>query len=218
MMMGGRRLFLVGHRYVHSRTRKVRPTTPEEVWNQTLVRVSNRGEVEAAITALQEMVERGYTPSQRALGRLAHLCQSRGDREGFERVSTFIESAGVELNDSLANTLVHGLVQGGQSQRACRIFREMQAQGIRVRLGVANSLLEARLEERDAGLSLELLGLLQSMNSPPQLHVSRRVLQVAGDLEVKGQSLAHMLMEVYRSTEHLVEYDLAEDISSWLQQ
>lgn len=170
------------------------------------------------MTAFQDMVDRGYTPSQVSLGRLAHLCQSSGDMERFEGVAKYIESVGVELDESVGNPLIHGLVQAGQSNRARNVFREMIKVGARIRVGVVNSLLEAELREREMSASVTLLQLLASMGSSPQVPVSVRAIQVATELGAKGGTLAESLMELYRSTEQVMEHQVADELSTWLRQ
>ncbi len=208
----------LAQRYIHSSAHRMRPATPVGVCSETLLRLCNRGELEGAMTTFQKMVDQGYTPSQSALGRLAHLCQNNGDREGFERVATFVESGGVELEASLGNSLIHGLVEGGHTGRAKAVLQELQDRGVRVRLGVINALLDASLKEKNVLSSLKLLQLLASMNSTPQLTVSIHVLELAGQLGVKGQHLALALMQLYQSTEQVVECDLAEELTAWLKQ
>ena len=208
-------------RYTHSWTWLAKQTglkTEGEMYDKKLRSLCQGRELGAAIATVQSMVDQGYSPSSQVLRELARLCHLEGDRKELEQVTSIVKHAGMKLDGGLSSFLIRAFIASGETVKARELFHQLGEQGVKPRVGVINALLQTAVKEKDVPFTMELLQQLATMNTTPSQAVSGSVLELATELGVKGQPMVLVLMQMYKSTEQVVESQVAHKLTQWLSQ
>ena len=190
------------------------PLTEEEGLINELTVQCRKRRIPPAMDVFQTIVDNGYTPCPKTLGRLAHLCVSElhQDNTAFDRVVSYVEREEVVIDAGLGSCFILGFIETGRKERAKELFEKLHQDGVRVRVQAMYALLDAALMDKDVEVALKYL---KSLTTVPPLRVSQAVMSHA--MLLGSGQLVRRLMGVYHAAERPVEQEVATQFIKWLE-